>query len=216
MAFPATCQKEKGFMDTEFILSWAAVLNALAWPVTILIIVIILRGLVWPAVSKGGGFCFRVKDVEISVAPSQISIPPSTSTEDSSQLTKDVQTLPGVKEEILPFDYYFLNHTSFLRKNKQEEFRKLTGVNRDHYDIRVIVDSYYQGALGRIEYVEYILHRAYPEPIQYRRNPEDKFMLKELANGQYVLMAKVFLKDQKVPMLLQRYITLWESGPRLL
>jgi len=146
-----------------------------------------------------------------------VARPPSTSADkELSQSTKEVQTLPRVKQEILPFDYYFLNHTSFLRKEKQEEFRKRTGINRDHYDIQIIVDSYYQDALDRIEYVEYILHRAYPEPIQYRRNPEDKFMLKELANGEYVLMAKVFLKDRKDPVLLQRYITLWDSGPKLL
>lgn len=207
-------------MDVELIQAWAVVINALAWPVAILIIVIILRGIVWPAVSKGGGFCLKVKDIEFSVAPSQVSIPPSTST-DRSQLTKDVEILPEVKQDILPFDYFFLNHTSFLRnttqeeKAMQEEFRRRTRVSRDHYDIRVIVDSYYQGALDRVEYVEYILHHAYPKPIQYRRNPEDKFMLKELANGEYVLMAKVFLKDRKDPVLLQRYITLWESGPRL-
>jgi hypothetical protein len=28
-------------------------------------------------------------------------------------------------------------------------------------------------------------------------------------------MAKVFLKDREEPVLLQRYIALWESGPRL-
>ncbi|HRD81201.1 MAG TPA: hypothetical protein PK198_26985 [Saprospiraceae bacterium] len=40
-------------------------------------------------------------------------------------------------------------------------------------------------------------------------------MLKELANGEYVALAKVFLKDAKEPLVLQRYISLWESGPRL-
>lgn len=39
-----------------------------------------------------------------------------------------------------------------------------------------------------------------------------KFLLKELANGEYVLMDKVYLKDRKEPVLLQRYTTLWESG----
>jgi hypothetical protein len=38
-------------------------------------------------------------------------------------------------------------------------------------------------------------------------------MLKELANGEYVLVAKVFLRDRKSPLILQRYITLWKEGP---
>lgn len=203
-------------MDAALINAWAAMINALAWPLASLIIVIVLCALVLPTLSKGGSFRIKVKDIEFSVLPAQGLRPPSGSPDENrSLLTKDVQVLPRVTQEVLPFDYYFINHTSFLRKNKQDEFRKLTGVNLDHYDIRVVVDSYYQGALDRVEYVEYILHRSYPQPIQYRRNPEDKFLLKELANGEYVLMAKVFLKDRKDPVLLQRYITLWESGPVL-
>jgi len=63
--------------------------------------------------------------------------------------------------------------------------------------------------------VEYLLHRAYPHPVQYRRSAKDHFMLKELANGEYVALARVYLKDAKEPLVLQRYISLWESGPRL-
>jgi transcription initiation factor IIF auxiliary subunit len=77
----------------------------------------------------------------------------------------------------------------------------------------VIVDSYYRGALARVSRVEYILHQAYPEPIQVRSNARNRFMLKELANGEYVLVAKVFLRDRKSPLILQRYITLWKEGP---
>lgn len=203
-------------MDADFINAWAAMINAFAWPVASIIIVIVLCALVLPAVSKGGSFKVKVKDIEFSVVPAQGLRPPSGSPDENRlHLTKEVQELPRVTQAVLPFDYYFLNHTSFLRKEKQDGFRKRTGVNLDHYDIRVIVDSYYHGALDRVEYVEYILHRSYPQPLQYRRNPEDKFLLKELANGEYVLMAKVFLKDRKDPVLLQRYITLWDSGPVL-
>ncbi len=204
-------------MDVELIQAWATLLNVLAWPVTILIIVFVFYALSRPSVVKGGSFCFKVKDIaEFSVAPAQgLRLPSDSANRDLPQSTKDIRALPSVTQENLPFDYYFLNHTSFLRKDKQDEFQKLTGVNRDHYDIRVILDSYYLGALDRVECVEYILHSTYTVPKQYRRNPEDKFVLKELANGEYVLMAKVFLKDRKKPVLLQRYITLWESGPRL-
>jgi len=203
-------------MDIESVQAWAAILNALAWPAAVLIVAIIIRSLVLPAISEGGCVAVKMQGVEFTVTPAQGLRPPGgSSEEDSSQLTRRGLMNAGISQKVLPFDYYFLNHTSFLRKEMQEEFRKLTGVDIDHYDIRVIVDSYYQDALERIDCVEYILHHAYPQPIQYRRNPEDKFMLKELANGEYVLMARVFLKDRKEPILLQRYITLWETGPML-
>lgn len=203
-------------MDIESVQAWAAILNALAWPAAVLIVAIIIRSLVLPAISEGGCVAVKMQGVEFTVTPAQGLRPPGgSSEEDSSQLTRRGLMNAGISQKVLPFDYYFLNHTSFLRKEKQEEFRKLTGVDIDHYDIRVIVDSYYQDALERIDCVEYILHHAYPQPIQYRRNPVDKFMLKELANGEYVLMARVFLKDRKEPILLQRYVTLWETGPML-
>jgi hypothetical protein len=63
----------------RLIQAWAAVLNALAWPVAILIIAFILRTLVLPAVSKGGGFIFKVKGMEFTIVPAQVARPHSTS-----------------------------------------------------------------------------------------------------------------------------------------
>lgn len=203
-------------MNAELIKSWAALLDVFIWPITLLVIFFAARGLVWPVVKQGGRFSVKVKDVaEVSVEHAQGLRPPGAGTADPAQLTKTLQETPQVTGAPLPLDYFFLNHTSFLRPEKQEEFRRRTGLALDHYDIRVIVDSYYRGALDRVETVEYILHRAYPQPIQYRRDPADKFLLKELANGEYVLKARVFLKDRREPVLLQRYITLWPSGPCL-
>lgn len=124
--------------------------------------------------------------------------------------------LPAVKSVAhIPSDYLYLNHTTFLRENKQEEFKKRTGVDRPHYDLRVVLDSYYSDALERVSFVEYVLHEAFPEPIQRRFNRADRFVLKELAYGEFVLVARVFLKDEREPLILQRYLTLWPSGPRI-
>lgn len=142
-------------MNDELVQTWAAILNALTWPVTIIFVIFILRGFVVPAVAKGGIFRFKVKDVaEFSIEPAQGLRPPSAVTEkDRSQLTKEVEKIPQTVQEPIPLDYFFLNHTSFLRENKQDEFRQRTGVPLDHYDISVIVDSYFRGALDRIEHV---------------------------------------------------------------
>jgi len=112
----------------------------------------------------------------------------------------------------------FLNHTSFLRPEKQAEFQRRTGVPLNHYDIRIIVDSEDESVLDQIERVEYILHEAYPEPIRVRtaRDRPNRFLLKELANGEYLLRANVYLRGQDAPIPLQRYITLWPSGPELM
>lgn len=122
---------------------------------------------------------------------------------------------PVAENEALPPDYFYLNHTSFLRPECQNQFQAATGVQRPHYDIRVVLSSYYHGALDRVERVEYILHASYPQPIQVRTRKNDKFMLKEIANGEYVLFAKVFLNGHKDSIVLQRYITLWREGPRI-
>ena len=118
-----------------------------------------------------------------------------------------------------PPDLYFINHASFLRPDKQQEFQARTGVmNVEHYDIRVILDSFYPGALERVEHVTYYLHKAYGQygsPIRIRANPGDKFLLKELANGEYVLVAEVKVRGEETPIILNRYITLWDSGPRI-
>lgn len=148
-------------------------------------------------------------DFGLEIFGSKIRIRPTKPPQDKSPL-------PSVEEQDrLPVDYVYLNHTSFLRKEMQEEFRRRTGVQLPHYDIRVIVDSYYRGALDDIERVEYILHEAYPNPIQVRTHKGDKFLLKEVANGEFVLLAKVSFRNRKSPLLLQRYVTLWESSPRL-
>jgi TIR domain/prokaryotic YEATS domain len=112
---------------------------------------------------------------------------------------------------------FYLNHTSFLRPEKQEEFRTRTDVALPHYDIRVFVDSEDETALDRIERVEYILHGSFPEPTRVRtqRDRWEHFLLKELAYGEFLLRDKIYLRGQLVPVELQRYITLWKSGPDL-
>ncbi len=161
------------------------------------------------------------KEKEAPLEPTGGFLLPEKDVNSTTSLKETFET-PIDQSQELPFDYYFLNHTSFLEKKdgiidqeKQAKYRNRTHVERDHYCIKVIVDSYYSGALDRIERVEYILHKSYPNPRQVSDTRVDKFLLKELANGQFVLMAQVFMKDRKEPVRLQRFITLWESGPKL-
>ena len=113
---------------------------------------------------------------------------------------------------------YFLNHTSFLRAERQAEFRARTGVPLDHYDIHVVLDAEEPDMLDAVARVEYVLDPAYPEPVRVRTAERDRhtnFLLKELANGEYLLRATVYFADGPSPITLERYITLWPSGPEL-
>ncbi|WP_166638725.1 pYEATS domain-containing protein [Paraglaciecola marina] len=151
------------------------------------------------AKKSGSGFSFKVNEfVELSVEPSKVAFE-----------SGEVQKTELNTSQKLPADYVYLNHAAFLREHKQAEFQERTGLEGlPHYDIRVKLDSYYKGALDNVKYVEYFLHESYPEPIQSRSQRQNNFLLKELANGAYVLQAKVHLNDRHEPILLQRYITL--------
>jgi hypothetical protein len=203
--------------DPELIKAWSEMIRALAWPVIIIGLAPFVLWFIHRWVVKNNKELeFNVKNIfSVIVKPTQGIRPPGNTTagENAPQKT-DMESIAASPGKPLPADYFFMNHTSFLRPEKQEEFQKRTGIHLNHYDIRVIVDSYYRGAMERIDCVEYVLHRSYPVPLQIRRNPEDHFLLKELANGEYVLLAKVYLKDRKEPIVLQRYITLWADGPR--
>ena len=180
----------------------------LLWPVIFGMIVFVLFPQIRKLAEKGSEIAFEGKGFKLEIKPSKV-----LRAFDSDEKPPK---LPDVSfQNSLPGDYYFINHTSFLRPEKQEEFQSRTGVKWPHYDIRVIVDSYYEGALERIDRVEYILNETYPNPIQVRTRKEDKFLLKELANGEYVLLAKAYMKENRQPIILQRYITLWKEGPKI-
>jgi hypothetical protein len=72
------------------------------------------------------------------------------------------------------------------------------GVDRKHYHIHIIVDSFYAGALDRVDHIEYILHKAYLEPVRHVSNRRERFLLKEMANGEFVLLEKAYLKKTRV------------------
>ena len=184
----------------ELIQGFAAIL----WPLIFISLLVYFRVEIKRALRNSGEFLFEFPGGKFQLKP---STPPRG--DDATPLP------PPDPEEPLPFDYLYLNHTSFLRADMQDDFKQRTGVDLPHYDIRVVIDSYYSGALHKIERVEYILDQAFPHPIQTRIDARDRFLLKEIANGEFVLQAKIFLTGRKSPILLQRYITLWEEGPRL-
>ncbi len=185
----------------------------IAWPVIAIVVIYLFRRQIQALLGRGSEIAVELCGTKIIVKPATVALKePSAQGDVRPARDKLSPVTPG---DPIPADYLFMNHTSFFRPEKQQEFRDLTHVNSTHYDIMVIVDSYYEKALDSVEYVEYILHETYPEPRQIRSNRDQTFLLKELAYGEYVLLAKVFLKDRNTPLILQRFLTLWSSGPRL-
>lgn len=120
-----------------------------------------------------------------------------------------------LQSDRIPLDYFFLNHTSFLRETAQERFRQQTGYPGDIYDIQVIVDSFDRTALEKVDRVRYDLGPGWPRPVQETNDRPSHFLLKELAFASPLLKAELFLKNNPEPITLHRYLTLWTSGPHL-
>jgi hypothetical protein len=118
-------QKEQTVEATADLVSAIA---EILWPVLFVAIIILLRREIRSLLQPGAEFVFELAGGKVSIKPTK---PP-----------RDKAELPAIPvEERLPADYLYINHTSFLREDKQSEFRSRTGA-RDlpHYDIRVIVD----------------------------------------------------------------------------
>jgi hypothetical protein len=217
-------------MSSETLKAVAELIKALTWVVGVLGAFVLL----YYALRRKIPLRFKHGDSELVIVaePGQKATPPPRDVREKTIATfgadvagapttgkpafdsaSDLPPLPP--DAALPSDYLYLIHTSFLRPNKQAEFQARTRVPVPHYDIRVKLDSYYAGALDRVRTVEYLLHKSFPHPVQSRYDRADGFLLKELANGEFVLTAKVYLRDRHEPLVLQRYITLWPEGPRI-
>ncbi|MCC6322734.1 MAG: hypothetical protein IT438_15000 [Phycisphaerales bacterium] len=225
-------------MNADTLKAVAELIKAVAWSLGIVGAVAIAAWALRHLFKSGNPFQVKVGnilDVGMQAKPAEVSTPPPPSPETTAMMATagadaaGAPTMSNVRpagdgpDELpalapdapLPSDYLYLVHTSFLRPQMQAEFQRRTGVLLPHYDIRVKLDSYYRGGLDRVSYVEYVLHTSFPDPIQRRYGAADNFELKEVANGEFVLAANVYLKDLKHPLVLQRYITLWPAGPRI-
>jgi hypothetical protein len=204
-------------MSAESIQAWSALLSAIAWPAVALVALFALRNLIRIAISEGSRFHLKLDRLaEVAIEPAQGIRPPSGSSgETASHTPRDVDPKRH-KQDTLPFDYFFLNHTSFFTAERQEEFRKRGGHQLDYYDIRIIVDSYYRGALASVIRVEYVLHEAYPQPIQIRTNATEKFPFERACRWRVCFGRKgVFKRSPRANPATALHHTLLSSGPRL-
>lgn len=86
-------------------------------------------------------------------------------------------------------------------------FLKIKG-NRNYYRIIVSLDTWDPGVLAKVERVVYYLHRTFKNPVREVSDSSNNFTLMTAAWGEFTIRADVFLKGQKEPLRLSRYITI--------
>lgn len=175
-------------------------LTGLAWPLVLLAAVVIF----WPQIHAliaeivkrtEQGAALQVGIISVASLPEQAARIPS----------------PGAEQPV-SLENIALLHTSFLRADKTREFDD----GRAYYQFEVIVIAP-DDVLERVVSVQYTLEDVWP-PEQRSRTVTDRrsrFKLKELANGTSIVNARVDLRDQDRPLILNRFIDLRPDGPRL-
>jgi YEATS family len=70
-----------------------------------------------------------------------------------------------------------------------------TKYGKTFYEWRVFIDEP-DDVLNKIARVQYLLHPTFPEPLQVRTNPSDKFALQASGWGQFLIQITITYKDQ--------------------
>lgn len=69
--------------------------------------------------------------------------------------------------------------------------------------------------MNRITSVTYELEKVWRDPVRDVTDRASRFKLKELANGTSIVLARIHLRGQTEPLLLNRFIDLRPTGPRI-
>ena len=70
-------------------------------------------------------------------------------------------------------------------------------LHKDWFDWEAFLDDSGSGELSNVDYVEYILHPTFPNPIRRISNPQGGFVLKTTGWGIFTLKAFVYTKNGK-------------------
>lgn len=81
---------------------------------------------------------------------------------------------------------------------KFNNYAKLVGKRGDYewFDWKIFVDVPKE-VLKKIKYVEYELHKTFPDPVRRMKNPRNRFAIETSGWGEFSIPIKVFFKDGK-------------------
>jgi hypothetical protein len=167
--------------------------QAFAWPSVAIVCICIFRKplleIIWTLKNRlEAGASIEIYQVKVGQAPTNLPSPSSG--------------------DIITADHMALIHSSWRYPKKDVEF------GMPMWAFHVIVQAR-EEVLNRIESVRYLLDPSYPNPIQVVTDRLTRFKLKELANGESTVRCEVKIKGQSDTVLLERYINLTNTGPRI-
>lgn len=181
------------YWSDEAMSNWIKLIEALIWPLTSIVLISLfyshlkkLFKVVVARIEKGAEF--ETPWISVGSIPQNLDSP-----NEGDPVTEN---------------HIALVHSSWRYSQKDKEFGKRM------YAFHAVIQAE-DSVLDRIEYVQYMLDRSYPNRIQNSTDRENRFKLKELAWGESTLHAHVKIKSQKDPIKLSRYINLSETGPRI-
>ena len=103
------------------------------------------------------------------------------------------------KYETDPIETIQLVHQTSFAKVKR---------NRNYYSIVVSLDGVAPEALANVDRVVYFLHKTFKNPVREVRDATNNFRLKTAAWGEFTIRAAVYLKNNKNPVCLSRYLNI--------
>jgi hypothetical protein len=172
-----------------------SLITGLAWPLAILVAMVVFWPQLAPLFAKllervhmGAGV--RLGPFSVDAAAERVPSPPPAGE----------VTLANIA----------LLHTSFLSKEGTARFSG----GRTYYQFEVVVIAP-DDVMDRITSVTYELENAWADPVREVADRASRFKLKELANGTSIVLARIHLRDQAEPLLLNRFIDLRPDGPRI-
>jgi len=174
---------------------WIPFLQALIWPVFIVVTLLVFRKAfadVVLAIKR------RIEaGAEMAVGPAGITIgsAPVLKSEETTKKASSLRDNLG--------DRSYLSTALYMVHNAK--FAKLVPEGRD-YEIKVRVYAESAELEDRIERVEYHLHRSYSRRIRESRDKENAFQVTLYAWGQFNLKAHVYIKEIEEPVVLWRFL----------
>jgi hypothetical protein len=181
----------------------ASILSGVMWPFLILAACLLFREQASALLTNVSD---RVRSGDAFKIPNLIEI-------DARSVEEKAATIPEPPQgDAVTLANVALLHTSFVPK-KQPAF----GDRRTYLQVEVIVIAP-MPVMSRIASVTYRFDEsAYPrDSWEYvKTNREERFKVKELANGTSIVRAEVKFIDSERPLLLNRFIDLRPDGPRI-
>ncbi len=173
---------------------WIPLLQALIWPAFLGVLIVVF----WSKVREIASAVARRIDAgaEMSFGPSGLSVGKAPVLSSASSETELETAEAKSPASSLAQQFYLVHEARFAR----------TAQGKRDFEISVRVYTDTQQLEDRIERVEYVLHPSYHRRVRVAEQRESSFELKFLAWGQFNLRANVFLRGEKEPLVLWRFV----------